>query len=400
MKIVMVCFASYPCGMGPARRVYLLGKALSVAGHEVHVVGAVNTESEEEEEDYNGVVMHWAGNKCAAGRSRFRQRITCRVSIMQHLVAFGRQGFDWVYLYNIGLESAVFIALARRYGMSVAVDSCDLWYLDNASRRNAREIVRWLCWSLHDRILAPSYALNTVSSRFLERHYFARAPRVPTLVVPALVDTDTFIKNDQGRTSFREHWGLGKEPVISYLGSFRKIEGISYLFRAFRLLTDNGYQAKLVLSGKHLRHALHDDIVELIAELKLDGRVVFTGNLPIDRVPQAIAAADILVIPKIDHDANRAGFPLKLAEYLSVGKALVVTRVGDIEEYLTDGHDSLLCPPNDEVALAHAIKRLLDNPELASRLATNARQTAITQFGLELAGQRLAQAMESASERQ
>jgi glycosyltransferase involved in cell wall biosynthesis len=87
-----------------------------------------------------------------------------------------------------------------------------------------------------------------------------------------------------------------------------------------------------------------------------------------------------LTAPKIDHQVNRAGVPAKLAEYLALGRPVVVSRVGDIPIYLQDGHDAILCEPGRPESLANALQQALSNDELSRRVSRNARQTAQEQF--------------------
>ena len=399
MRIAIVSYGTYPHGHGAARRAHLIGKALSLGGHDVHLLGSTHTESVKDQEVYNGVTMHWAANKQSAGRSSVSRFLARRLRTVPALARLGRQGLDWLCLYNLGLDSALYVALARRYRARVMLDLVDLREIDRTRGLDPKEYLLGCAWWLHDRTVTRMADLTTVTSRFLERHYQRVAPRVPIVRLPALVDVDVFAQDDEARARFRARWNLGAGPVVGYLGSFRHVEGIPYLLRAFRLLVDRGQPGTLVLSGQPSNHPLHDNVPELIKTLGLESRAVFTGSLPIDAVAEAISAADVLVVPKTDHDANRAAFPLKVAEYLSVAKPVVITRVGDIEDYLADGFDCLLCEPNSEVALADAIQRPLADPALARSLAVNARQSAIDHFGLMQTGRRLLDAMDAAGRR-
>jgi glycosyltransferase involved in cell wall biosynthesis len=85
------------------------------------------------------------------------------------------------------------------------------------------------------------------------------------------------------------------------------------------------------------------------------GRVRFTGRKAHAQVPPLVAAMDIAVLP----DSNGYGSPMKLFEYLAMGKAVVAPRVGPVEEIVRDGENGLLVPPGDAEAFAAAIRRAL-----------------------------------------
>jgi glycosyltransferase involved in cell wall biosynthesis len=67
--------------------------------------------------------------------------------------------------------------------------------------------------------------------------------------------------------------------------------------------------------------------------------------------------------------------PLKLFEYMAVGKPLVASRYPDIASVVEDGAAGLLIEPGDVRELSAAIQRLLRDPELAARLGARARRT-------------------------
>ena len=60
--------------------------------------------------------------------------------------------------------------------------------------------------------------------------------------------------------------------------------------------------------------------------------------------------------------------PLKLFEYMACGVPVVATNLGQISEVVRDGETGLLCPPGDHEALVAACERLLEDPDLRSRL--------------------------------
>jgi glycosyltransferase involved in cell wall biosynthesis len=72
-----------------------------------------------------------------------------------------------------------------------------------------------------------------------------------------------------------------------------------------------------------------------------------------------------------------------LLESMAAGAAVVATDVGGTAEALTDGENGLLVPPAKPDAMAAAISRLLDDPELARRLGQAARGTIARRFSLE-----------------
>jgi glycosyltransferase involved in cell wall biosynthesis len=88
-------------------------------------------------------------------------------------------------------------------------------------------------------------------------------------------------------------------------------------------------------------------------------------------------AADCLVIPPTQAPLTRYGrtvLPMKLFSYMAAGRPILAPRLPDIEEVLEDGVTALLVPPDNPVAAANAVRRVLTDSYLAERLSATARQ--------------------------
>ncbi|HVL25454.1 MAG TPA: glycosyltransferase [Thermomicrobiales bacterium] len=76
----------------------------------------------------------------------------------------------------------------------------------------------------------------------------------------------------------------------------------------------------------------------------------------------------------------REGFGLTVTEAMWKGRPMVASRVGGIQDQITDGVDGLLVEPTDLSAFNLATRAILDDPSFASRLGANARQRIINDF--------------------
>ncbi len=123
-----------------------------------------------------------------------------------------------------------------------------------------------------------------------------------------------------------------------------------------------------------------DDVPALLSEFGLSEKATYLGVLPVKEVIDLLASADILVAPKLDHPVNHAGFSQKLAEYLSMGKPVVVSRVGDVSLYLQHGVHAMLCEPGNVRDLAANISLLLSDEELAAQISKQSRVLAEEAF--------------------
>ena len=79
---------------------------------------------------------------------------------------------------------------------------------------------------------------------------------------------------------------------------------------------------------------------------------------------------------------------------MSLGKAIVTTNVGGVEEWLNDGVNALLVPAEDSLALAEALRRCVDEPGLIASLGGNARRTFSENFSIDRLGERFSALIE------
>ena len=113
-----------------------------------------------------------------------------------------------------------------------------------------------------------------------------------------------------------------------------------------------------------------------IARLDLGDIVQCVSGISDDALARLYGEAEVAVVPSLYE-----GFSLPAIEAMSCGVPVVATTGGALPEVVgTDGETGLLVPPNDPGALASAIARLLDDPELRARLGAAGRERVVSRF--------------------
>jgi glycosyltransferase involved in cell wall biosynthesis len=163
--------------------------------------------------------------------------------------------------------------------------------------------------------------------------------------------------------------------IAGYAGHLYPWKGVDVFVRALALAPAiHG----LIVGG----HAGEQDLARvrsLVAELGLADRVTITGHVPPAEVASHLAGATMLVLPNTPSAiSERYTSPLKLFEYLGLGKPIVASRLPSILEVLTDGQTALLVPAGDEHALAAALSRLAADAALSHALGAAALALAPT----------------------
>jgi glycosyltransferase involved in cell wall biosynthesis len=235
---------------------------------------------------------------------------------------------------------------------------------------------------------APAYVTITraLADDLAERY----GPRPNVFVVP---DGASFDAVAQDR-SVPEPAAPSDRPraIAGYAGHLYPWKGVDVLVRALALAPDlHG-----LIVGGHPAEPDRARVDALVAELGLAERVEITGLLPFGDVRPRLRRASILVLPNsASAISDRYTSPLKLFEYLTLGRPIVASNLPAIREVLTHERTALLVPPDDPAALARALERLAADGGLAASLGRAAHVLA-SQYTWTQRGRRLAAALEAA----
>lgn len=150
---------------------------------------------------------------------------------------------------------------------------------------------------------------------------------------------------------------------LLFLGKLGARKGSRDLVAALASLANvPGWHATLAGDGEV------DDTRAMVKAAGLDMRVSVPGWANPQEVAAMIAAADVLILPSYDEN-----LPMSVIEGMAAGLAVVATPVGAVEDIVIHGETGLLISPGDILALAEALRRLVDDPALRVRLGVAAQ---------------------------
>lgn len=220
------------------------------------------------------------------------------------------------------------------------------------------------------RRLPSVIAVSDSAARDVVREFEVPARRVA--VVPNGVDTDLFRPlPDVGRRA-------GK--LVATLSSDLPSKGLSFLIEAVaKLRTERDVELTLIGKG-----GVGDAAMELINRFDVADGVAVVGRVDALCLVQHLNEASVFVVPSLYE-----GFSLPAVEAMSCTAPLVATTGGALPEVVgPDGEAALLVPPADAGALADAIGRMLDDPQMARKMGMAGRQRVLHRFTWKEAARR------------
>ncbi len=212
-----------------------------------------------------------------------------------------------------------------------------------------------------------------VISKNLKNYFMSKiSPRAKILHVPIIVDSQIFINS--GKSS-----KLSDEVVYAGILNQSK-DGILDIIEAFYLLNRTYRNKKLVLMGDIDASECKEQIYEVISGNKISENVIITGYIPRPEMIERLCAADLLILAKPRGLQSEHSFPTKAGEYLATGKPVVITNVGCINQYLTDGENAFIAEPNNIESLHRKLLEVYGDYKRSLEIGLKGRQVAVEQF--------------------
>ena len=212
-----------------------------------------------------------------------------------------------------------------------------------------------------------------VISKNLETYFMSKiSPRAKILHVPIIVDSQVFV-------SIGEFSKLSNEVVYAGILNQSK-DGILDIIKAFSLLRQVYKDKKLVLMGDIDASECKEEIYKVISDYNISENVVITGYLSRAEMIKRLGAAEVLILAKPKGLQSEHSFPTKVGEYLATGKPVVITNVGCINQYLTDGENAFIAEPENIESLYRKLMEVYGNYKRSLEIGRKGQQIAIKQF--------------------
>jgi glycosyltransferase involved in cell wall biosynthesis len=158
-------------------------------------------------------------------------------------------------------------------------------------------------------------------------------------------------------------------PHLIWLRAFHKVYNPTLAVHVLAQLISEFPDVRLTMVGPDRGDGSLDATKQIARELSVLDRIEFPGGVPKSDVPKWMNSGDIFI-----NTSNVDNTPVSVLEAMACGLIVVSTNVGGIPYLLEDQINALLLPPQEPLAMAAAIQRVLTEPDLAKSLLQNAHK--------------------------
>lgn len=163
---------------------------------------------------------------------------------------------------------------------------------------------------------------------------------------------------------------LKNKIVVGFVGGLVHWHNFNFLLDVFEDIVINNLCLNIILlfvgSGN-----LEVELKKQVKDRRLNDNVIFAGEVSNKEVPRFIKLMDICLIPH----SNQFRSPIKMFEYMSLGKPVVAPDLQPVTLIIKDGVNGFVFTPNDKASFKQKILRLVRNKETRGRVGLNAART-------------------------
>ena len=386
MRILVVYQYYLMPGMPGGSRYNEFARMWSEAGHHVTVVtGNLDYSSGTVPERYRGKGIV---------RERDGDVEVLRCPVPQ---SYGKGYAGRAYAY-VGFSATAMLGVLRAQRPDVAIASSPPLVTASTGYLASRLRSRRVPWIFEVRDLWPESAVTTgvlgetspitkslyALERFAYRHADVLSVLTPAFredilkrgladesrihVLPNGADMDMFRPETRDQP-IRQELGWGDRFVVMYAGAHGRANALHQLIEAAERLRDR----KDIFIACVGDGSLRSELIEDVRTRGLDN-IAFHGSFPKSRMPEIVNASDVGAAVLQNNPTFRTVYPNKVFDYMACNRPVLLAIDGVIRELVCDKADAgLFAEPENPDAIAEAILKLADDPELRQQLGERGR---------------------------
>jgi glycosyltransferase involved in cell wall biosynthesis len=335
-------------------------------GHEVQVMSLVTYDqpfTDKEREDlmrcsaitYRGINVHYVSGADFWPREKgkkVRKLWLYLRGIIRATSLLNKRKGDYTSIMTLSssiFQHFWFSYVAKKNHVKLIIERAELPSIEQEKSRYEKSFLGRLLILLTKKAFKKPDAWILETQHLVDYYIPLGKPNCPYLIVPMTVDIAKYYEPTKTFSPY--------SPYIAYCGNMSEADGISILIKAFSFIADKFPSYKLVLAGDSSAVPAQK---QLVSDMGLDNRVVFLGRISSETVPQFLKNASLLVLASPTSIRSTTTMPCKVGEYLCTGNPVVVTNLGEIPKYLTDGVSAFLPEPDSPEQFALGLEKAMN----------------------------------------
>ena len=276
---------------------------------------------------------------------------------------------DYSFIYErYSLFSISSVILSKLYHIPLVIEVNDATVI----QRSRPLLLKKIAAFIEKKVFRSADVIITISRHFKKLILSHGSINPETvMVLPNAIDPKRFDPAETG-SDIKQMLGIRNRYIIGVIGAFVPWHGLDFLLQSLHT-TMKEYDIHLLLVGDG---PIRDSINRMLHELGLTHHVTITGFVNPKVVPDYIAAMDMCFMP----NSNNHGCPIKILEYMAMGKPVIAPKYEPIEEIITNDVTGILFPPLNSDELKTSVIRLLADKNLRQQLGDNAREKVMAEF--------------------
>lgn len=251
---------------------------------------------------------------------------------------------------------------AKRHNLPIVLeinDSCQVQRVRSLTfKKLAAKIEGW--------IFKNATGLVFISTRFKEVAEQAYGDIANSVVSPNGADLDKFIIDETSGLALRSKLGIENKIVLGYVGAFVHWHGIDWFVDLACQKLKETPELVLLLVGDGVAF---EGIKNRVIEAGVESQVILPGKVPHHEVSSFLSAMDLGILP----DSNDYGSPMKLFEFMAMGKGMIAPDFSPIAEVVRDNETSWLFPASNKQACIDKVFEIVNDREAHQEVGKNAR---------------------------
>ncbi len=318
-------------------------------------------------------VTHYRSGATAGAASRlpYMGEVALMVRLARRIADIAKaEGARVLHAHSPVLNGLPALWAGRRLGIPVVYESRAFWEdaaVDHGTTREGSLRYR-VTRALETFVFKRAAAAVVIGAAMREE--LARRGVAPSrvTVVGNGVDVERFTPMPRN-AALAARLGLNGAPVLGFIGSFYRYEGLRFLVESVPELRRRLPGARVLLVGGG-----EEDAQLRALGATLGDSVIFAGQVPHQEVRDYYSLIDIFVCPRLRMRLTELVTPLKPLEAMAMARPVLASDVGGLAELIDDGVTGLLFPAGSRAGFVEAASRLGGSPETRQRMGEDARR--------------------------